>query len=315
MAPAVSGPDGGAAAAFEHMQSVALLTRKRARERSVPDPAEVQKREHDIQEEEEETRQRIQDVQRRVEEAAAQQEKAERELKPEDLVMPKVAIGPDGIPVPPEPHPRFAPVEILSIASTPEIKNVIKKANEKADSVGANLVGRDTWDLTGLHPRVMREGSNKVPGQKARAIVVTFTDFRPDGNEKNQKQAVMLINWIRWMKRHRIHCLVGVCQRELSIKARTAPREGVRGDAFRSARRTAGRAPAASLRRGCVNLNSDREKPLGPSPLFPAPQNAWVLLEEGWCVPFLATEKWAMENPKVGRWWCALDMFDIHLIS
>lgn len=118
----------------------------------------------------------------------------------------------------PQPHPLFAPVEILSIASTPEIKDAIKRANERADSVGANLVGRDTWDLSGLHPRVMLEGSNAIPGQKNRAIVVTFTDFRPDGNEKNQKQAAMVINWVRWMKRHRIHCLVAVCQKELSIK-------------------------------------------------------------------------------------------------
>lgn len=109
---------------------------------------------------------------------------------------------------------------MLSIASTPEIRAVVKKANEKADSVGANLVGRDLWDLSGLRPSVMREGSNAVPGQSARAIVVTFTDFRPDGEARSRLQADMVINWVRWMKRHRIHCLVGICQKELSIKAR-----------------------------------------------------------------------------------------------
>ena len=70
----------------------------------------------------------------------------------------------------------------------------------------------------------MLAGSAPLGGGAAggrRAIVVAFTDFKPDGPPKARAQVAMVRNWVRHMRRLRVPCLVAICEEQTGKKARS----------------------------------------------------------------------------------------------
>lgn len=167
--------------------------------------------------------------------------------------MPKIEMGPDGIPIVPKVQKGLVPTAMLPIASTAAIQALVQKADDKSTQKSL-AEKRADWTLPPLTPAVMSEGSNSVPGSDRRAVAVMFSDFKPGGAEKAQEQVSMVLNWVRHMKRLKVNCLVAVCEESIGKK------------------------------------------------------EVWPLLEEAWCIPFLAPRQETTENPKAGRWWYVHDM-------
>jgi hypothetical protein len=90
-----------------------------------------------------------------------------------------------------------------ALASTGEPGTL--RSNLPADEPGA--------PLPPLSAELLAAYSNPVPGQARRAVVVTFTDYKPRSDAAaHAAQARMLLSWVRIAAALNISCLVGICE-------------------------------------------------------------------------------------------------------
>jgi hypothetical protein len=78
--------------------------------------------------------------------------------------------------------------------------------------------------LPPLSAELLQRYSNPVPGQARRAVVASFTDYKPSagGSAAQAAQARMLLSWVRTARRLNVSCLVGICESVNPLRAGVA---------------------------------------------------------------------------------------------